>query len=236
MKISVVIPAFNEEERIATCLRSLKRQTRQPDEIIVVDNNSDDRTADIAREFGAKVVAERRQGIIPARNTGFNAATGTVIARTDADTKLPPNWLEKIVRQFEKDEGLVALSGTGIYVTKAFNPIINFFWFKSNKQLLGHSTLLGPNFAVRKSAWFKVRDEICQDDKKVHEDLDLAIHIGKYGRVMLDQTLIVESSARRLKKPLQFFEYPMKWKNTLFDHNIPRIKARHLLQKYKVHL
>lgn len=236
MKISVIIPAYNEEKRIALCLDSLKEQTRTPDEIIVVDNNSKDNTAGIAVTYGAKVLKETEQGIIPARNKGFDEAIGGILARTDADTTLPPDWLAKIEKSFAKDPNLVAVSGPAVFGSKAFSPIHNLFWFKSNKQLLGHPTLFGPNFAIRKSAWLLVRDEICHDDKKVHEDLDLAIHIANYGRVMLDPTLIVETSARRFTQPSQLFEYPERWRKTLFDHNIPRTKAKHLLQKYKVHL
>lgn len=88
--VSVVIPAYNEERYLAACLTSLQKQTLKNFETIVVDNNSTDKTAEIARRFGAKVVKELKQGIIPARERGFREAKAEIIARTDADTIVAP--------------------------------------------------------------------------------------------------------------------------------------------------
>ena len=60
--ISVVIPAFNEEKYLPACLEALKKQTFKNYELIVVDNNSTDKTAQIAKKFGARVVKEKKQG------------------------------------------------------------------------------------------------------------------------------------------------------------------------------
>ena len=98
--VSAVVPAFNEEASIGTCVERLLNQTVVPDEVIVVDNNSRDRTAEIARGRGARVVAEPTQGMIPARNRGFNEARCDVIARCDADTRVPPDWIERIRDHF----------------------------------------------------------------------------------------------------------------------------------------
>ena len=74
MKVSVVIPAYNEEKYIVDCLKALSNQTIAPDEVIVVDNNSTDKTASLARQAGAKVITVLEPGITPARTAGFNAA------------------------------------------------------------------------------------------------------------------------------------------------------------------
>src|SRR5688572_5985312 len=95
-RLTIVIIAYNEEGYIANCLRSVQDQTLAPDEVIVVDNNSKDRTAEIAKSFSfVKLVTEHIQGIAPARNRGFNEATGDLIVRIDSDTKLPVDWVEK---------------------------------------------------------------------------------------------------------------------------------------------
>jgi len=86
--ISVIIPAANEEKTLPFCLASLKKQTFSNFEVIVIDNNSTDKTAAVAQKFGAKVVSEKKQGIIYARERGFQEAKGEIIARTDADTHL----------------------------------------------------------------------------------------------------------------------------------------------------
>ena len=114
MNLSVVIPAYNEEKRIGHCLKSVFNQTVKPYEVIVVDNNSTDRTVEIAREMGAKVVVQPLQGATYARNMGFDEAKGEVIARTDADTIVPNDWIEKYKEHFEEDPLLDSMAGPAI--------------------------------------------------------------------------------------------------------------------------
>src|SRR6266567_2953645 len=95
LRISVVIPVYNEEKYLGKCLDSLMRQNVKADEIIVVDNNSTDNSVAIAKKYPIRVVFEKTQGMIPARNHGFNEARYEIIARTDADTILPVNWIKR---------------------------------------------------------------------------------------------------------------------------------------------
>ena len=103
MKISVVVPAYNEEAVIERCLNALVNQIVPVDEILVVDNNSTDRTAEIAekyREYGVRVIRETVQGLIPARNRGFDEATGDILGRIDADTVVEPDWSQRLAEAF----------------------------------------------------------------------------------------------------------------------------------------
>jgi glycosyltransferase involved in cell wall biosynthesis len=92
MKVSIVIPAFNEERLLASSLQSIFsaceifRERAWPFEVIVCDNNSTDRTADIARAAGARVVFEAVNQISRARNAGAAAATGDWLIFVDADS------------------------------------------------------------------------------------------------------------------------------------------------------
>ena len=87
MKISVIVPAFNEEKLLGTTLACIREATKGMDvELIVCDNNSTDRTADIARQAGAKVVFEPVNQISRARNTGAAAASGDWLVFVDADS------------------------------------------------------------------------------------------------------------------------------------------------------
>ncbi|MEE8141823.1 MAG: glycosyltransferase, partial [Planctomycetota bacterium] len=91
MKLSIIIPAFNEEKEIGPCLESVSQACADhPDspEIIVVDNNSDDATATIARDSGASVVYEPINQISRARNRGARRATGEWLLFIDADSRL----------------------------------------------------------------------------------------------------------------------------------------------------
>lgn len=93
-KISVVIPCFNEEEGIALVIDSLPESV---DEIIVVDNNSTDRTAEVARERGARIVFEERKGYGAAYKAGLPAVTGDITVTMDGDGTYPVEQIEECI-------------------------------------------------------------------------------------------------------------------------------------------
>ena len=98
MKISVIVPAFNEEKLLAATLARIREATADLDaELIVCDNNSTDRTAEIARQAGAKVVFEPVNQISRARNAGAAAASGDWLVFIDADSLLSHELFEDLV-------------------------------------------------------------------------------------------------------------------------------------------
>lgn len=224
MKISVVIPAYNEEAYIGNCLDSLMQQEVKPDEIIVINNNSTDKTVDIVKKYPVRIVREKEQGMIPARNRGFNEAQYEIIARTDADTILPPDWIKKIKEHF-KDKTLLAVSGPAHFYdfpdvvrTSKLTIETSFAYLKIFKQIMKHDGMYGPNMALRKIAWEQIKNEVCLDDKEVHEDLDLAIHLASLGEIMFDYHLCVSSSFRRWKKPETYIEYTNRMVKSISRH------------------
>jgi len=96
--VSVVIPAYNEADRIAGALESVLAQTRRPLEILVVDDGSSDDTARVADRFGARVIAQKNLGISAARNRGIDEAAGEWVALLDADDRWMPERLEWLAR------------------------------------------------------------------------------------------------------------------------------------------
>lgn len=225
--VSVVIPAWNEEKYLHDALDAIDKQTVRPVEVIVVDNNSVDNTAKIAAKRGAKVIKESVQGITAARNAGFNAAQGTIIARTDADTHVPPNWIETIVNVFGQDNSIVGVSGPTTFFDlqsdKTSHKGSTFFaetYVTLARLIHGHEVLIGPNMGVRKSAWEKIKTQVNLNDALVHEDIDLAYNLSKVGIVTFDKELVVEISSRRIKyNPKSFFvDYVMKHKPGLVRH------------------
>ena len=221
MKISVVIPVFNEEKYIANCLDTLVNQEEPADEIIIVDNNSTDRTAWIVKKYPVILTHEKKQGMIPARNHGFNLAKYEIIARTDADSRLPRTWIKQIKSHF-LNQSIDALSGTLLYYDLLFPTTLfaNIFFRYLNKTQ-GFDTLAGPNLAITKKMWNKIKNTCCQDERLVHEDIDLAWHVHQAGGITkMDYSLIIQISARRIKyNPLSFFvEYPIRLRSTQRMH------------------
>ncbi len=235
-KVSVVIPVYNEEQYLTACLDSLMAQSVKADEIIVVDNNSSDASVAIAKRYPVTIVHEKEQGMTPARNRGFNSTHYEIIARTDADTILPPTWIKRIKKTFLNEE-LVAISGpasfydlpkivkhTSLSTTKSskfiksYNTIV--------RQFLKHDCLYGPNYALRKNAWEQIKNSVCLDDKKVHEDLDVAIHISPFGNIKFINSLSVKTSARRWKRPEAYLEYLYRGLLSIQRHKQLAVKLR----------
>jgi glycosyltransferase involved in cell wall biosynthesis len=121
-RYSIVVPCFNEAAYLPATLRSLKNQTFTGSyEIVVVDNNSTDATADVARAFGVRVVNEPITGVCWARQRGTTASRGDIVVSADADTTYPPGWLATLDATFRSDagiddEGIVAVVGPCRYV------------------------------------------------------------------------------------------------------------------------
>ncbi len=224
MKISVVIPAYNEEKTISRCLDSIVNQLEKPDEIIVVDNNSLDKTAKIAEKYpNVKIIKEKRQGIAHARNAGFNKATGDILARCDADSIIPKNWLKQIKKDFESDGQTIAVTPDFHLFDMAIvkNSLLPAkIFFTISKLIIKMPSLIGPAMAIRKSAWEKVKNDVCVKDADVHEDIDLTIHLSKFGKIYLDHQILINMSARRIKfNPVSFFgEYPWILIKMLHSH------------------
>lgn len=227
--ISVVIPAYNEEKYLSACLEAFKYQTFKNYEIIVIDNNSKDKTAEIAKKYGARVVREKVQGMIPARERGFREANSEIIARTDADTIVTPDWLEIIYSSFKKNPKVVAVTGpllsTSRKITnKNFMEISYFYSVKLGMMISKHIFLIGPNMGIRKSAWQKIR--VNTDDTKVHEDVDLSHHLSKIGKIIFNKKLKVYYSLRRVTdNPAKGIgsllgEYPLRFIKTLYYNKI----------------
>ena len=225
MKVTVVIPVYNEEKYLKNCLDSLTtNQLSQPDEIIVVDNNCNDSSVVIANKYKrVRVIKENKQGITPARNAGFNAARGDIIAKCDADSIMPSDFIKKIKSTFLKDMDLLAISfPLRVYDMPGISRSVYFYYIYMliPRIFVGFYPMMGPGYAIRKSIWNKVKNEICLEDKQVHEDIDLSFHIGKKGKVHHESRVIVASSARRIKyKPWSFFgEYTLRFFRMLKNH------------------
>ena len=204
MLISVVIPARNEERWLPVCLRALRLQPGGADaEIIVVDHASTDRTAEVARSFGAHVVRCHERTIGAVRQAGVNAARGELVASTDADTVVGERWLLTIVEAFRADPELIALHGPLDFMLEARahdRLLARHGWnaFHRAHAALGLAMLSSANFAVRRDAL--VRSGGFDTQLLSAEDVDLARRLVRLGRVRFDERMTVSTSARRLER------------------------------------
>lgn len=227
--VSIVIPAYNEERFIAACLDSIARQSFKPHEVIVVDNNSRDDTVAIAGRYSfVRVIDEPRQGIVHARNAGFDAATGDIIGRIDADTVLPVDWVARVRHFYSfEDNAIKALTG-GCYFYNLRLPRFNgwlqgLLVYRLNRTIVGFYLLFGSNMALPRPLWLNVRDAVCRRID-IHEDLDLAMHLHDAGyRIHFQENLRVGVYLKRvyghrnqLKKHLR------RWPLTLQAHHYDR--------------
>ena len=129
MKFSIIIPAYNEEKLLSDSLSKIKRsldvflERGHNFELIVCDNNSSDRTAEIAREAGAKVVFETVNQISRARNTGAAAATGDYLIFIDADSYPPPELFREFLDRLTTEN---AVGGGALVWMETLDPVATF--------------------------------------------------------------------------------------------------------------
>ena len=193
-KISVIVPAYNEADMIASCLDSLLNQSLDRDtyEIIVVDNNSTDLTASIAHSKGVRVEKELRKGYVHAIRRGIEVAQTDLIAFTDADCRVPSDWLVKILEHFDGSTKIVGVGGK-----LAFYDIPPIFDKTFQSILYFNKALPGNNMAVRREAlrW------IGGVDPNVNLTVDywLTLKLRKVGKLKVDRRLVVNTSGRRFK-------------------------------------
>lgn len=231
MKLSFVIPAYNEEEFITDCLKSIFKELEGKNydtEVIVVNNASSDKTRQIASSFNkVKVVDELQKGLVKARRAGFMASSGDLIANIDADTKLTPGWVDKVFKEFSQDEKLVALSGPFIYydLSKPKQALVLFYYYLGfiiyliNRFILSVGSMLqGGNFIVRREALEKIGGYNL-DIYFWGEDTDLARRLNKVGKVKFTFKLPMYASGRRLKAEgiwKMGIKYPLNYFSTIF--------------------
>jgi glycosyltransferase involved in cell wall biosynthesis len=200
--VSVVIPVKDDAVLLRRCLDALAEQTVRPLEVVVVDNGSTDDSAAVATAHGAKVVTEPMPGIPAAASTGYDAARGDVIARCDADSLPPPDWVDAILRGLG-DGDAVTGSGTFYDLPPVLRRVMRWLYlgtyFTSLHLALGHPVLWGSNMAIRREAWTAVRGRVHRDDPELHDDIDLAFALGPHRLVRHDRRLTVGVSARCLR-------------------------------------
>jgi len=212
MRLSFVVPAYNEEAYLPACLESILAQTRELGdevEIIVVNNASTDRTREVALGYaGVRVVDEPRKGLTFARQAGFAASRGELIANVDSDSRLTPGWVDKVLKEFAGDAKLVSLSGPFLYydLTPQQRVSVQIFYaaaflvYVMNRYVLRAGSMVqGGNFVLRRVALKKIGG-FNTAIAFYGEDTDIARRMNEVGEVKFTFDFRMFSSARRLKQ------------------------------------
>lgn len=202
-RISLIIPAYNEEKYIGTCLDCvIKNSNSNFFEIIVVDNASSDKTRQEAeKRKGIKVVYEKQKGLTYARQRGFMEASGDILAYLDADTQMPKNWCETVLEEFENNHNLACLSGPYIYydIPKYQQFLVKTYWYLGAMPaylIVGYMAV-GGNFAIRKNILEKMKGF----DTSIEfygEDTNIARRANEFGKVKFKPSFAMYTSGRRL--------------------------------------
>ena len=231
MTISVIVCAHNEEAYITACLASLLAQTRPPDEVVVINNASSDRTGPLASAFSQiRVVDESRKGLVIARERGRHESTGDLLVYVDADCRAPLTWLERIERCFDANPDVIAVSGNyrfydwdwmGRALLRAYDLTLGPATHVLVKYVLRIGVVFyGGNFAVRRGAL----DRIGGFDTTIEfhgEDTNLGRRLSRIGNVNLRYDCYLFTSARRynaMGKAAVFRLYVRNFVSELLHH------------------
>lgn len=212
IKISFVIPAYNEEAHLPRSLEAVIGEIDRVGciaEIIVVNNASTDGTAALARSYiRVRVVDEPEKSLVKARQAGFLAASGELIANIDADTVVPPGWLRQVLDEFAADAALVGLSGPYVYddVSRLAHWAVRVFYRTGycfqwvNQRVFGVGGMMqGGNFIVAREAVETIGGFSNLFDF-YGEDTDIAYRLARVGRVKFNFALRAFSSGRRIQR------------------------------------
>jgi glycosyltransferase involved in cell wall biosynthesis len=170
MKVSLVLVSKDEEKHLPKFLSSLKKQTRKPDEIILVDSSSD-KTPKIMKPYVDKIITTEPKGCGTARVVGIKNSTGDIIVFTDIDAILYPNWLEELIKPFNNSY-VNAVQGK-IYA-KSYGGKNEKGMFSTGLKEKG-KYICGCNIAFRR----KVLKEFPIDTNILWEDIELGYRISK---------------------------------------------------------
>jgi len=224
-KVSVIIPALNEEKLLPSTLESVKAQTYKDFELIVKDGLSVDKTVGIARRYGAKVISLKDSSAGEARDQGAKHAVGDVLVFLDADTLMAPDTLSKLVKDIREygavlvfpryltREQIMQFNGRPSYTSRVFVK----WWFTFEDLFRKYADKYAGGMCMACSAAAFRRIGGFNEKLKVCEDIEISYRFRKVGRVVCDHDIVVYPSARRyfkggaLRALLTYLVFRVRW-------------------------
>ncbi len=215
--LSIVIPAYNEARVLGACLDAIANQSVSPDEVIVVDNNSTDATVEIANRYDfVTVVQAPLQGIVHARDAGFNASRSDIIGRVDADTILDPDWVEQTKLFFANNQEVAAVTGDCYFYDIPLSRLMSasqaIMYHSIQRRIAGTTVLWGSNMALTSKAWSAMRNHH-DTSKELDEDIMLSLRMADAGlKIEKSMAMVAGVSLRRGQlRPAEFYKYLSSW-------------------------
>lgn len=202
MKISIVIPTYNEEKYLPVLLKSIRQQKFKDYEIIVADANSKDKTVEIAKRYNARIV----NGGLPSvgRNNGAKAASGEIIFFLDADVKLVSNDFIKNVYNEMKERNLELATCEFVPMSNLFMDKLMHKFANTFIKLYHQSNPHAPGFCifVSKSLFDKIKG--FDESIRIAEDHDFVKRASKYKNLGILDSAKIQVSVRRMEKEGRF--------------------------------
>jgi glycosyltransferase involved in cell wall biosynthesis len=205
-EVSVVIPAWNEEKNIISTLSTLSRQvTNYSFEVIVIDNNSTDKTKEIAEACGIRVFTETVQGISFARQNGLINARGKYLLCADADTFYPEKWIENMVSSLKTGNVSCVYATYSLIPPKGYlrtsliiYEVISGILFKMRRKQREYLNVMGFSFGFKKADGIKVGG--FNTKRKYWSDGWMAMQLMEIGTILAvdDYDVKVWTNSRRL--------------------------------------
>ena len=196
LSFSVIIPARNAEKTIAACLMAMSHSSIQPREVILVDDVSSDQTANIARQFGVKVIQiDSQTGPMEPRFAGADQATGDILVFVDSDVRIHAGTFELALRHFQNPDvaavtGLLSRHGNDINFPTAYkNEYMNYIFRRRGPEV---DFVYGSLWAVRRTAMIRF-SPITRPFGSLVSDSEMGFHLRRAGgKIILDRTLEVD--------------------------------------------
>jgi len=241
MKASVVVPAYNAEKSIGQCIKAVQAQSFKDFEIIVVDDGSSDRTAEIVKRFkGVKLLQQQNAGPAKARNNGAKAAKGEIVVFTDSDCVPTMEWLEEMLKPFS-DAIVVGVQGR--YKTKQGSLVARFIQLEIEQRyekMLKHEFIdfIGSYAAAYRQKVFEGMNGFDTSFPIASgEDTDLSFRIHKAGHRMVfnPKALVFHSHPESLLKYIKVKFFRAFWRMKLYrKHKKKTVKDAYTPQTVKL--
>lgn len=193
LKVSVYVPCYNSKEYIDKCLCAILNQSYPVDEVLVINDGSNDGSAEIISRFPVRIINnDTNRGLSATRNIALNEARNNFVVSIDADCIVNSNWLEDCMKNFCNPK--VAAVG-GRLAEAPSNNAVNFWrgahlkhhW--GNDKLINPVFLSGSNLIIRKEALRKIGFYDQEKYRNNYEDVDLSFRLKKSGFELIYEPL-----------------------------------------------